>query len=117
MGTSEFVSLGLAVLSGLLSVIWYLLQAKDASQAKEIDILFKKHHENAEALVELKLKLASRHYEKSELDTRFDKLEQTCSAGFASLGAKFDKINDALSRSADRKLPCATEACPKERSQ
>jgi len=51
----------------------------------EIDLLFRKHDEDAAALSDVKLTLAGKHYERTELDIKFDKLDQTIKNGFREL--------------------------------
>jgi len=80
----------------IIPLLWYLLKQKDDKQQKQVDILFTKHDEDAKALTDLKLKIAERHYEKNELDYKFDKLELTIKNSFDSLGIKFDKLSDVL---------------------
>jgi len=82
--------------SGIATVLWYLLRKRDEEQQQAIDLLFKKHDADAEALTKLKLEIASHHYVKSELDAKFDRLQDTFTNGFETLGNKFDKLSDAL---------------------
>lgn len=78
-----------------------LLKMKDAAQAKQIDLLFDKHDEDAKKLADLELKIAQNHYVKGELDTKFDKLERAFVEGFKALGDKFDKLSTTLMRHQD----------------
>lgn len=84
----------------VLTVLWYLLRQKDAKQEEDITILFKLHRANEQAITNLRLLIASEHYPKRELDTKFDKLETAIVSGLdklnTNLGAKFDKLADAL---------------------
>ena len=84
------------IAGGLFSVLWFLLRQKDSVQAKQIELLFKKHDEDYEALQAVKLQLASQHYVKGELDMKFDKLECAFKDGLDSLGKKFDHLSDVL---------------------
>lgn len=88
----------LLAISGTGSVVWYLLRQKDAAQQAAIDLLFKKHDEDYRELQELKLRIASEHYVKGELDHKFDKLEGAFRDGFADLGKKFDNLGQVLIR-------------------
>jgi hypothetical protein len=90
------VEIVLFLISGVFTVLWYLLTQKDAKQAKEIDLLFKKHDEDAHALHELRVQIAEGHYKKSELDYKFDRLELAITNSFITLGSKFDKLSDVL---------------------
>ena len=68
----------------LLGVVWKLLRDKDTEQQKEIELLFKKHDEDAQRLTELELSIARRQYVTnddlkqfmSELLRRFDRFEE-----------------------------------------
>lgn len=84
------------VITGVGTVVWYLLRQKDEQQADAIKLLFKKHDEDAKELESLKLQIASQHYVKGELDAKFDKLEHAFRDGFSALGAKFDKLGEVL---------------------
>lgn len=84
------------IINGALVLLWYLLQQKDSQQAKQIELLFKKHDLDSEELQKLKLQIASQHYVKGELDAKFDKLEATFADGFKDLGEKFDRLSMAL---------------------
>jgi hypothetical protein len=83
-------------LTAVGSILWYLLRQKDEQQAEQIKLLFKKHDDDAKELETLKLQIAQQHYVKGELDAKFDKLEHAFRDGFATLGAKFDKLGETL---------------------
>ena len=83
-------------ISGVGTVVWYLLRQKDDQQAEAIALLFKKHDEDYAELQALKLQIASQHYVKGELDDKFDRLESAFRSGFAELGAKFDRLGETL---------------------
>lgn len=96
----ELLALIVTVLGGL---VWYLLRQKDAQQEEKIKLLFRKYDEvakaaveDARALQELRIQIAEGHYKKSELDTRFDRLEFAFRDGLTTLGDKFDKLTDTL---------------------
>jgi hypothetical protein len=91
--TTEIV---LGVLTLLFSVIGWLLSNKDAKQAREIEILFKKHDDDAAALAALKLEIAKEHYLKHELDARFQQLDTTFREGFDGLRSEFKELARVL---------------------
>ena len=91
--SAEYIILAIG---GVLAIIGYLLQQKDASQQASINLLFQKHDADVKELEALKLQIASQHYVKGELDARFDKLEGAFREGFTSLGTKFDRLGDVL---------------------
>ena len=76
----------------IISAIAWLLSRKDEAQAKQIALLFLKHDEDAKALQDLRIQIASNHYVKQELDARFDKLEAAFRDGFRELGGKLDQM-------------------------
>jgi len=85
------------------SIVGYLLAQKDKQQGEEINeikahiqTLFNKHDVDADALQNLRVQIAAKHYERPELDAKFDKLETTVKDGFTAIGARLDKLNDAL---------------------
>ena len=85
------------------SIVGYLLANKDKQQGEEINeikghiqTLFNKHDVDADALQNLRVQIAAKHYERPELDAKFDKLETTVKDGFTAIGARLDKLNDAL---------------------
>jgi len=87
--SAELITYGLSV---IVSVMGYFLAQKDA----QIKLLFEKHDADAKELQELRVKIAERHYERGDVDGKIDKIERTVRDGFDSLGAKFDKLADAL---------------------
>lgn len=104
-----FLSIGLFLLSGLFVVLWWLYRQKDQDskekylQLKEetdkaVALLFEKHDEDVSELNDLKLLIASKHYERTDLDAKFDRMEATFKSGFIELGAKFDKLTDVLTK-------------------
>ena len=80
----------------IFSVIGWFLRSKDEAQSSQIKLLFEKHDADAGALQDLRIQLAREHYQKNELDARFDKLEAAFRSGFDDLGRKFDKLSEAL---------------------
>ncbi len=85
-----------AILAFLVGVVWFLLRKKDSDQAAQIQLLFVKHDEDAKALQELRVQIASNHYIKSELDYKFDKLEVTIKESFKELSTEFHNLSAAL---------------------
>lgn len=96
MADGSLATLATLVAGGVFTVLWWLLRQKDAVQAKQIELLFSKHDEDAKALQDLRVQIASQHYVKSELDGKFDRLETAFRDGFGQLGQKFDKLSDVL---------------------
>jgi len=84
------------LVSILIGIVGWLLSNKDAKQAKEIEVLFRKHDEDAAALAALRLEIAKEHYLKHELDARFQSLESVFRTGMADLGQKFDHLAQVL---------------------
>lgn len=80
----------------LIGLVGWLLSNKDTKQAQEIDILFKKHDEDAAALAALRIEIAKEHYLKHELDDRFRSLEQAIKESSATLGSQFDNLAKTL---------------------
>ena len=83
-------------LGGVFVVLWWLLRMKDSAQAEQIAILFHKHDEDAQRLADLELKIAERHYQKVELDSKFEKLELSVRTGLDQLGVKLDRLAETL---------------------
>lgn len=80
----------------LLGIIGFFLRQKDEAQGKQISALWLKHDEDAEALADLKERIAREHYVKTELDARFQRLEDAFQRGFQELGSKIDKLSEVL---------------------
>lgn len=96
----KILALIVVILGGLVS---YLLRQKDAQQEEKLKILFrlcdelqKTTAEDMRALQELRIHIAEGHYKKSELDSKFERLEYAFRDGLTTLGAKFDKLTDTL---------------------
>ena len=86
----------ISVVTGVFTVLWWLLRSRDEKQAKQIDLLFDKHDVDSEKLVQLELKIASSHYIKPELDNKFRVLETSIKDGMHDLGTKFDRLSAIL---------------------
>lgn len=80
----------------LLGIIGFFLRQKDKAQGKQITALWTKHDEDAAALADLKERIAREHYVKTELDARFQRLEDAFQRGFQELGSKIDKLSEVL---------------------
>jgi hypothetical protein len=80
----------------LITVVGWLLASKDSKQGHEIDLLFKKHDEDAKALADLRIEIAKEHYLKHELDARFQSLQDTFKEELRNLGGKFDNLTNIL---------------------
>jgi len=85
-------------LPAVVGVVGWLLANKDAKQQEEIKLLFKKHDADTEALRLLELKVAQNHYERPELDRKFDKLELAIKDGFSELGSDLREMTRALNK-------------------
>lgn len=113
MSVSErLTAMGLIVATGGLftTIIHHFLAKEDAAQQRQIDaikeivekeiydrtsvvaVLFQKHDLDAAALQALDKHVASNHYEKNELDRKFDKIESAITDGFKMLNIKFDQL-------------------------
>lgn len=86
----------MAAVGVVVAVIGYLLARKDAHQEKQIEALWEKHDQDAARLQDVELDIAKRHYVKDELDARFGQLDSSIRTGLDTLGAKFDKLTEAL---------------------
>jgi len=103
MGMAEWVAIGLAVMGIVFGVIGKLLGNKDAAQEKEmiaqaaqIKLLFEKHDSDVIALNEVKMTLAGKHYERTELDIKFEKLDATIKDGFKVLSADIKEMTVSI---------------------
>jgi hypothetical protein len=88
--------IALFIVGAVFTFIGFLLRQKDEKQEEQIKLLFSKHDEDAARLEELRLEIAKHHYIRSELDAKFDKLENSIVEGLDKLGAKFDKLGERL---------------------
>lgn len=85
MGTAEYVAIALALVTLIATGIGSLLAWKDNKQAKEIEMLFHLHKEDAEKLARLELHVAGNVYQIPTVDAKFDKLETTIKDGFTNI--------------------------------
>ncbi len=83
--TELSMNLFLFGLSLVFGVVGWLLAAKDKKQAAEIDKLFAMVKEESEKRAALQLYIAGKHYERHELDSKFDKLDSSIKDGFTNL--------------------------------
>lgn len=90
------VEFGLVIIGGVFTVLWYLLRQKDSAQEEAIKKLFQLHDSNAMGLAELRLQIAQGHYNKDELNVKFDKLDNSFKDGFKQLGDKLEEFNKTL---------------------
>ena len=84
------------VIGIIISIVGYLLAAKDSAQEKQISELWDKHNEDADRLNMLTSRVDREYYVKHELDMRFDKLEAAFARAAAEVGAKIDKLSDRI---------------------
>jgi hypothetical protein len=87
-----------ALLLAAVGVAWFLLRQKDAKQGDDIKALWAKHDADVKDLQELRLQIARDHYIKSELDTKFEKLESTFRDGLKDLGGKMEALTLAVTK-------------------
>ena len=80
----------------IISIIGYLLSKKDSAQEKQIEDLYDKHETDAAKLQSLEVKIAENHYQKNELDVKFDKLETIFRNGIDKLVERFDHLSSVL---------------------
>jgi len=117
----DHVSMDLIV-ECVFAVVFWLLRQKDVAQEKQItalqkqiELLFKKHDDDVVALAQLQLHVAGHHYQRDELDVKFDRLQDTFKEGFNSLGSKFDDLTRSLiahiSREESSNKALASRAC------
>jgi hypothetical protein len=97
MSQFETIQLVVALLiTPLALIVWHFLRQKDIQQQAAIELLFAKHDADAKELADLKLQIASRHYEKSELDAKLDRLLTTMQDSQREVTAKIDRLTEAL---------------------
>jgi DNA anti-recombination protein RmuC len=83
MGTAEIVAIGLAVLGGIFTVLWWLLRQKDEKQAHDIEKinealkdLYLKHRDDERELYALRIKIAENHPPKQEIEKMISDMKQ-----------------------------------------
>lgn len=92
----------------LIGIVGWFLRNKDEQQGREmasmrdhydkqVSALWLKHDDDAKRLEDTIRVMDREHYTKTELDTRFDKLEQTVVREIGSVSAKLDKLTDTVS--------------------
>jgi len=84
------------VIGLVFSIIGWLLSNKDAKQAEEIKLLFKKHEDDVTELTNLRIKIAEQHYQKPELDAKFSDINKTLEKGFAGLEASIKEMSKSF---------------------
>jgi hypothetical protein len=92
----DIQSLLLVGLTAVFGIIGWLLSNKDAKQAEEIKLLFKKHDDDSKELMELRIKIAEQHYQKPELDAKFSDINATLKTGFAGLEASIKEMSKSF---------------------
>ena len=96
MSETAVVEVVLAIATAFFGILGYLLQQKDAKQEEAIKLLWDKHDVDAKELELLKLQIASQHYVKSELDIKFDRMDNTMKEGFKSIGEEIKELSSTL---------------------
>jgi hypothetical protein len=91
--TTEALLLGL---TGIFTVLWWLLRNKDASQQKAIELIWMKFDTLAKETTDLRMHVAESHYKKPELDVKFDRLETSFRGGLGDLGIKMDRLTQTV---------------------
>jgi hypothetical protein len=108
--------LGLLLIGGIFSVLWYLLKQKDAKQQEEIKLnkasadakikelqvdadakikdLQDKHQEDATKLTTLELHIAKNHFEKGDVTAMFASFKSYLDEKFKELRESVDAIDD-----------------------
>lgn len=83
MGMSDWVVIGLFLLGGVFTVLWWLLRQKDEKQAQDIEgiqalirDLYAKHQEDERALYALRIKIAENHPPKQEIEKMISDMKQ-----------------------------------------
>src|ERR1022692_4703120 len=96
MSESDWIKTGMVVVSGLFTVLWWLLKQKAEQHEKEMTKLWDKYDTLKESLQRHQVCIAEDHYKKPELDNKFGKLEKDIKDGFEGIGDKFDKMTKSL---------------------
>ena len=69
---------------------------KNCGTKAEVDTLFKKHDIVVHDIADVKLTLAGKHYERTELDIKFEKLDTTIKEGFRELSVDLKEITISI---------------------
>lgn len=85
-------AIAMGVFGVVFSILGWLLANKDKKQAEEIDKLFALVKEENEKRSALQLYIAGKHYERHELDSKFDKLDTSIKEGFNGLRADMKEM-------------------------
>lgn len=80
----------------LILLVAYFASRKDAAQEEQISKLWGKHDEDAHQLQELRIQIAANHYQKFELDAKFEKLERAFREEIQDIGKKLDRLTDVM---------------------
>lgn len=79
-------------------VLWWLIQQKDKSTQAQLQSNREKMQALESRLNALDVRLAADYSKKSELDVRFDRLENAITKGMSDLGNRMDRMRDAQQR-------------------
>lgn len=88
--------IAMGILAVLCTILWWFYRKRDEERGKQIELLFQKHDLDVKELDNLKLLIAKNHYERTDLDIKFEKMEDTFRRGFETLGNKFDRFSEAF---------------------
>ncbi len=80
------------IVCAVLALVVGLLANQNRLQQKSIDLLFSKHDELWQRVDAHKLYIAENHYQKRELDAKFDRIEGFLRNGFDALSTKIDHM-------------------------
>lgn len=87
----------------MLIVIWWMIRdryqkndVKLEEQKELIERLFSLHDQDARELAEHRVMIAEKHYQKDELDVRFDRMEKNSEKWFVRLMEKIDNITNIV---------------------
>lgn len=80
----------------LILLVAYFASRKDAAQEDQIGKLWAKHDDDAYQLQELRIQIAANHYQKFELDAKFEKLERAFREEIQDIGKKLDRLVDVM---------------------
>ena len=85
----------------LVLLVAYFASRKDAAQEDQISKLWGKHDEDAHQLQELRIQIAANHYQKTELDAKFEKLERAFREEIQDIGKKLDRLTELCRSNGD----------------
>ena len=91
-----WLEIGLFFVTTSFGIIGWLLSRQIDSIKEAIQLLFKKHDADKDALDEFKLHVAGKHYEAHTVDEKFDKIENSVKDGFRDVGNKLDRLSGMM---------------------